>query len=241
MLQEPDAHATDMNRKAASEIITYPEMLHAPGSIGFVEKLLIGALLLIVQPRLIIETGMLKGYTTRFLAEFLEANDLTPCRIVTFDLPRAIARLLATNDYFVDHPLIETRPGRLPESLREFLKETSEPVDFAIVDAMHSFKAVSQELKLIHSKLVPGGYVFCHDYREEDSQYRGVVYAVDGFAARYGYDLLPLNPARRKGQEVVWGSALLRKPRQPRSALKRAYFRSGLAQVVNLGRALCGV
>jgi hypothetical protein len=53
------------------------------------------------------------------------------------------------------------------------------------VDATHDYAAVGQELGLIHERLRPGAYVFCHDYREQDPKYEGVVQAVDEFVARH--------------------------------------------------------
>jgi Methyltransferase domain len=228
----------EANVKVAAEIVKFPDLLHVSGSIGYVEKLVIGQLLLITQPRLLVETGAMEGHTTRFLAEFMAMNELPGCRIASFDVPEVVDKILK-NPYFNGHQSIQFVPGYLPESLRNFLEKSDRDVDFAIVDAMHNYPSVTQELKLIHSRLSPGGYVFCHDYREKDPKYQGVVYAVNNFVALYRYDMLPLNPSRLMDQEVVWGAALLRKPLARRSVLKRIYYLTRLAQIVELsGKAL---
>ncbi len=98
------------------------------------------------------------------------------------------------------------------------------PVDFAIIDAQHTYNAVANELNIIHPWLKAGGYIFCHDYRENDPNYEGVVYAVDKFAKKYHYDILPLNNSNLNDEEVVWGSALLRKPLKKRQQRLKVIF-----------------
>ena len=164
------------------------------------------------------------GHTTRFLADFISLNQLPNCRIVTFDLPQIVEKLLQSDPYFINHPEIEFVQGYLPHSLKNFLKTCDQFIDFAIIDAEHSYKAVIQELQLIHPKLKAGGYVFCHDYREYDPQYEGVMYAIDKFATSYSYTMLPLNDS-----QVCWGAAILRKPVQQRSTLKFSYYQLQMA------------
>lgn len=205
--------------REATAIIRFPEMQHQPGTIGYVEKMLIGELLMMTQPRLVIETGTWLGETTRFVNEFLALNQLPQCRIVTFDLPDVLENLRRSDPYFGQSQQIELAAGMLPESLRRFLDSNSQEIDFAIVDANHVFESVTKELELIHTRLRPGGYVFCHDYREFDRQYEGVVVAVDRFVSAHKYDVLPLNASQWRGHEISWGAAILRKPPLRRSKL----------------------
>lgn len=213
--------------KISEEVIHFPKMLHQAGSIGYIEKMIIGQIMMITQPNLIVETGTLYGQTTRFLAEFIEINDLPKCRIASFDLPEVISRLRESDPFFKDRPEIEFIAGKLPESLQNFLENISGFVDFAIVDAEHSYREVRKELALLHYRLKPGGYVFCHDYRELDPNpdYQGVVIAVNEFVKTHSYDVLPLNSSRWKEAEVVWGAALLRKPFHSRSFWKNLTLR----------------
>lgn len=211
------------NIKTVADIVKFPEMLHQPGSIAYMEKMIIGQLVMIVQPQLIIETGVFKGQTTRFLADLIALNQLPTCRIISFDLPPVIEELRQSDPYFASHEEIELLSGHLPETLAKFLDVCEQPVDLAIIDAEHSYKAVTQELQLIHSKLKAGGYIFCHDYREHDPDYAGVKWAVDKFVASHRYQVLPLNPSQWKGQEIIWGAAILRKPMRSQATVKKFY------------------
>ena len=211
--------AYDPSTREAHDVIRYPTLLHQPGSIGYVEKMLIGQLLMIAQPKLIVETGAFFGQTTRFLLEFTELNGLAECRIASFDLPEVIEDLRKADNFFTRHTRVQFVAGRLPGSLKMFLGSVQEPVDFALVDAQHAYLPVWNELAVLHARLRPGAYVFCHDYREFDTDrdFKGVVYAVDRFVKEFGYDCLPLNHSMRGDRETVWGAALLRKPLTTRS------------------------
>lgn len=158
--------------RSATEIVVFPELRHHRGSIGYLEKMVIGQLALISQARLILETGAFRGQTTRFLGEFVSLNRLAPCRVVSFDLPDVLGVMQREDPYFAEHPEIEFVAGALPETLAAFLAHCEQPIDLAIIDAEHSYRAVTEELELIHRWLRPGGYVFCHDYRESDPTYR---------------------------------------------------------------------
>jgi hypothetical protein len=202
-------HAPVERRDA--DVVRFPPMQGQFGSIGYLEKMVIGELLLVTEPRFVVETGTFWGQTTRFLAEFVALNGLPGCRIVSFDLAKAIDDLRRADDFFERHPEVELVPGRLPGSLKRFLATSPEPVDFAIVDASHRYAAVAGELAVLHPRLRAGAYVFCHDYRPQDAGYEGTVYAVEHFAARRGYHLLPLVSRRTQGP-LACGAALLRKP-----------------------------
>ncbi len=215
---------TQPNTRFVSDVMKCPGMNHQPGSIGFIEKMIIGQLILISQPKLIIETGTFHGQTTRFLAEFISMNKLGKCRIATFDLPDVINELTKTDSFYIDNPEIELISGLLPESLKEYLNKMQMPIDFAIVDAQHAYNAVLKELNVIHTCLKAGGYIFCHDYRENDPKYEGVVFAVNKFAKKFGYNILPLNNSNLNNEEVVWGTALLRKPMLKRQFSKELFY-----------------
>jgi predicted O-methyltransferase YrrM len=238
--------ATDEHRaasgRAVGDVARFPQFLHEPGSIGYLEKLQLAQLLLVARPRLVVETGTFRGLTTRFAAELLELNGLADSTIASFDLPDVIERV-QRDPFFASHSSVRLVPGMLPGSLAEFLEQRDEPVDVAIVDADHSYGAVSAELSVLHGHLRPGGYVFCHDYREGDPLYEGVVYAVDSFAQANGYDLLALHPVERDGEEVVWGSAVLRRPFRARSITRRRslYFAAFDGPRTRLLSALSGL
>lgn len=220
-----------MEIKSVDEIISFPKMGHGPGSIGYIEKMIIGELLAILRPQLVIETGAYHGYTTRFLAEFLQVNGLPKCRIVSFDLPDVVDELLRNDEFLRDHELVTFVKGTLPESLAAFARDCRDELDFAIVDAAHEYGGVQSELQIIDAMLRPGGYVFCHDYRPDDAKYAGVLCAVNDFTRSAGYELLALNPSTWNGEEVVWGAAILRKPSHHTSAARELYYRTGLSSI----------
>lgn len=186
--------------------------------------MIIGQLILISQPDLIIETGTFKGQTTRFLSEFTTLNDLPDCKIKSFDLPEVINDLISSDPFFADNIQIEFITGWLPDSLANFISRLDQPIDFAIIDAQHSYKAVKNELDILNPHMRPGGYIFCHDYREDDPSYEGVVYAVNRFASQHGYDVLPLNSSMFGAKELVWGSAILRKKTFKPSFIKQTHY-----------------
>jgi predicted O-methyltransferase YrrM len=207
--------------KSVADVIMFPDMLHQPSSIGYVEKMIIGQLVMMSQPRLIVETRIFNGQTTRFVADFIAMNHLPACRVVSFDFPDVVQKLRQAEPYFAGHPEIEMIAGRLPETLAQFLATCVQPVDLAIIDADHSYSGVKEELWCVHPKLRPGGYVFCHDYREHDPEYAGLRVAIEEFAQRHHYHFLPLQPSQHRGQEIIWGAAILRKPINSRERWRR--------------------
>ncbi|MEI6632914.1 MAG: class I SAM-dependent methyltransferase [Chlamydiota bacterium] len=219
MENAPAGEMRGPNTQSAQDVIKFPPLMHREGSIGYIEKMVIGAFLVISRPRLVIETGTFNGDTTRFIADYIALNQLPVCRIVTFDMPEILQALRKSDPYFSNHQEIEFIPGLLPRSLELFLSSVDQPVDFAIIDATHAYLPVMQELLLIHPLLKKEGYIYCHDYREHDPDYEGTVCAVDRFAASHHYGKIALNSVG-----TVWGSALLRKPSQRYSTLRHAYY-----------------
>ncbi len=181
-----------------------PEMSHDPGSMVYIEKLTVAHLIFVSEAREIVETGSFKGQTTKFISEFLFANDLDGT-IASFDIPEMIDKLLEEDPYFLTATNVRLIKGHLPGTLKDYLKNLGRPVDFAIVDSEHSYVQVSAELKVLAPYLGDDAYVVCHDYRPSDETYSGVVRAVDEFQEKEGYELLSLCGKK------VWGLAILRK------------------------------
>ena len=112
------------------------------------------------------------------------------------------------------------KSGCLSNSLRSFIYENDLVIDFAVIDAGHSFNSVLSELHLVDKKLKKGDYIFYHDYRENDPEYEETVYAINIFAKKYKYDQLLLNASIRNRSEIVWGACILRKPLKNRPITK---------------------
>jgi hypothetical protein len=217
--------------RKATEVISFPDMEHHTGSIGFVEKMVIGELLIIAQPKLVIETGVYRGFTTKFVCEFLKNNGLLGCRIKAFDMPDVVQEL-QTDPYFASEKSIELVGGLLPGSLRRHLEAIEQMVDFAIVDADHSYKGVTGDLEALAPYMRPGGYIFTHDYRKGDPDYEELIAAVDHFAVTRGFAMLPLNPAKFEDRDI-WGSALLRKPDSDGPSLSNHLYHKTLGRVIS--------
>jgi hypothetical protein len=160
-----------------------------------------------------VETGFLRGSTTKFVCEFLKKNKLPGCRIAAFDLPNVVQEIHGLDPYFASEESIRLVGGLLPGLLRKYLETSAQAVDFAIVDGDHSYRGVLADLETLAPHMKSGGYIFAHDYRRRDPEYEGLTAAVDHFAAMRGFALLPLNTTELEGRQV-WGSAPLRKPDQ---------------------------
>jgi hypothetical protein len=217
------------------ELIKFPPVTNTVGTIGPIEKLIIGTLLYINKPGFILETGTLRGETTKFLYDFLQLNGIKDSLIATIDLPDVINNLKQNDPFFRLNNEIQLIAGRLPGVLKGLLSQSSRSVGFAVIDARHSFGAVSEELKIIHRSLAKGGYIYCHDFREFDDTFEGVVCAVRKFAKKYSYEIISLNPG-----PFIWGSAILKKPLKKRAVIRpmAIEFRAGLERFYRFVRGL---
>ncbi|MBI5561765.1 MAG: class I SAM-dependent methyltransferase [Deltaproteobacteria bacterium] len=191
--------------KTQDELFTIPPMAHEPGSIGYMEKILIAQLIVMSRPKVLIETGTFKGQTAKFVSQFLTRNRYDG-KLYAFDLPQMIEGALKREPFFSTAANVQFIKGSLPGTLLDHVGGNGLTVDFAIIDSEHTYKQVTAELETLHPFLRPGAYVFCHDYRETDPEYAGVVKGIDEFTAKMGYDKLPIWGAD------VWGAAVLRKP-----------------------------
>ena len=229
-----EAASASVVRKAA-EVLAFPDLEHHSGSIGFVEKMIIGELLIIAQPKLVVETGTFHGSTTKFVCEFLKKNKLPDCRIAAFDMPQVVQEIHGRDPYFASQDNVELVGGLLPASLKKYLENSTQMVGLAIVDGDHSYKGVLADLETLAPYMEPGGYIFAHDYRKRDPEYVGLAAAVDHFAAMHGFAMLPLNPGELAGCEV-WGAALLRKPDGDELPLSSQLYYKTLGKFVSHAR-----
>lgn len=191
----------------------FPLMRSEKGSLGVIEKSLLGHLILLARPKLIVELGVFRGTTTRFMLEFLELNNIS-CKVVGFDAYEQVPlESLLQNEWFaraVDEGRFEPVKGWLPDSLRQWLAQTDEPIDVVLDDATHQYGSVSADLRLLWPRLSQHGYFVADDY---SPWWPGVRYAVDRFARRPGVEKVSLEASKR-AWEAGHGStlAVLRKP-----------------------------
>jgi hypothetical protein len=196
-----------------SSLIKFPALQGDAGSLSEMEKSILGHFILLVRPRVLAELGVFKAVTTSFICDFMQANGIEGT-VVGFETPETVAQLRAENRN-IKQLEAESRlrliPGWMPGSLSDWLNQSTEEIDLALVDATHNYRSVSGELNLLWKKLSPDGYILCHDY---SSKYDGVRYAVDHFAKKNDAMVLSLAPSPR-GWQAGHGSVLVALRRRP--------------------------
>ena len=227
------------------DVIRVPELHQQQGSLTPIEKLQLSILIAGVRPRILVETGVWRGRTTRFLSDFLTLNQI-PGMVYGFDRPEIVRELLVGDPFFTSATNIEFVTGDLPASLVNWLSRTNEQVDFALIDAHHSYYAVYRELSLLGPRMNPGGYIFCHDYGESGSKYEGVMCAVNDFSAKFGFSVLPLRSLNGVQIHQSCQSAILHRPvncsRQRQLFHWRKYFAQNNPRIASVwGRARTAV
>jgi len=133
------------------------------------------------NPRVVVEIGTYKGFTTKHLSR----NTSEGCRIFTVDLPPGAAD--GRSAEFSDPQLIRSAArtqrafGSDPKITQilqdsttvEWGKILDAPVDLALVDASHLYEHVRKDTEAIMRVLAPNGVVVWHDYRPVEIR-RGV-------------------------------------------------------------------
>lgn len=117
------------------------------------------------RPRVVVETGVARGFTTRIVLEALEANDYG--HLYSIDLPPPLdeGRLTSETGAAVTDALkprwtlIEgSSRRRLPGLLREL-----GAIDMFIHDSRHTRRNITFELQLAWKALLPGGFMLADD------------------------------------------------------------------------------
>jgi predicted O-methyltransferase YrrM len=129
------------------------------GSTAPLERLLLAQLVRFFKPRVILEIGTFRGNTTALLLKHAPKD----ARIYTIDL-KAQAEKLGYFDYQCD-PAVDR--------LTQIFGDTFDPqtwahvpsnVEFAFIDAAHSYEAVKNDTEWVRRKLAPNGIILWHDY-----------------------------------------------------------------------------
>jgi len=195
-----------------NDIVTMPTLLQQRASLTPLEKAQVGLTVIAIQPKVVIETGVWRGRTTRFLSELMLLNQI-PGTIYGFDFPDVIDELYEIDPFFQTTSNVKFVKGSLPGSLGGWLTENPTlMIDFALVDATHSYYAVYEELVRIAPRLCDDGYIFCHDYDLDEKSHIGVAAAIDDFCKKYDFVAMPLHsrpPAPKVDRSLQ--SALLRR------------------------------
>lgn len=199
-----------------NDIVNMPVLLQQRASLTPLEKAQVGLIIIALQPKVIVETGVWRGRTTRFLSELLTRNQITGT-IYGFDFPDVIDELHGIDPFFETAANVEFVKGALPASMREWLAKYPQlMIDFALVDATHSYNAVHDELALIAPRLSRDGYIFCHDYDLDEKSHVGVTVAIEDFCRNFDFTVMPLlsRPPAPKA-DTSWQAALLRRKLKP--------------------------
>lgn len=165
---------------------------------------------LAIGPVIGVEVGVLDGVMSR---EMLERENLTLLMIDTWEAPAA--------DAFVqsDDPLARLTPAQWAEVRQRALRRTAfaaarrlviigdssvaastiarQSLDFAFIDADHSYEAVARDIAAWRPCIKPGGLLCGHDYRSPYPWTQGVTRAVDEFAQQ---ENLPID----LGEDHTW-------------------------------------
>ncbi len=182
---EPVASPWDLVRAfAVDENIVLNSYNWFDGSMAPLERFLLAQLVRYFKPKTILEIGTFRGTTTRL---FLD-NAPSIARIYTIDLPTAVnpsevraatdARLIQHRKVGADfdgHPgaerVVQVFGSSLDSSTWE---QIPRGIEFAFIDASHSYDAVRNDTERTFQVLAEGGVVAWHDYTEDESLERGV-------------------------------------------------------------------
>lgn len=189
--------------------IPFPELtIDENHSLNPYEKSVLLHLLASVEPKVILELGVFKGITTKFIYQWLKQYKIE-AKIIGFDLEDVLTDLLK-NDREIAR--IQTEGslklvgGYLPESLDLFLKNYSGKVDFALIDAKHDYPSVYGELSRIWPYLSDKGCIICHDYHKPRIQY-----AIENFSRKRGAQYISVLATPQAGP-VYSSLAIIKRP-----------------------------
>jgi len=148
------------------------------------ERFMTAQLLRFFKPARIVEIGTYRGTTTRLLLD----NIIAGARIYTIDLPpdASASELQAMSDErLIIHRKVGADYLNHPKrgAVTQILGDTFDPVtweqvpdgiDFAFIDASHSYEAVRNDTEKLWPKLGKNAVILWHDYTETVSPERGV-------------------------------------------------------------------
>lgn len=83
-----------------------------------------------------------------------------------------------------------------------------ESLGLIYIDACHEYDAVKKDLEMYYQKVVPGGIIALHDYKNFSY---GVNSAVKDFAVNYGYTMADINETEEGGDQSMVSAWFIKK------------------------------
>ena len=149
------------------------DLSESPTAISPAELAYICSLVKAQNPRLVVEIGTYRGFTTLHLSH----NTADSCQIFTVDLPPESAK--DAPDYSDSHlvkacgavPRVFGNDPKITQILQDSTTIQWEnflnaPIDFAFIDGSHLYEHVRKDTEGVMKALAPKGLVVWHDYRK---------------------------------------------------------------------------
>ena len=147
------------------------------------ERFLLAQLVRYFKPKTLLEVGTYRGATTRLLLDHLPSE----ARLYTIDLPPDydLAKVGAASD---EHLIlnrdvgVEYRDHPKAQNVVQVFGNTFDPstwqqipegIDFAFIDASHTYEAVRNDTEMVRRKSTAGAVLVWHDYYEADPRKPG--------------------------------------------------------------------
>ncbi len=154
------------------------------GATAPLERFVLAHLVRYFRPEVILEVGTYRGTTTRLLLD----NCMENARIYTMDLPpdQEVKNLTAASDerLIIHRKLgIDYKSHASASRVTQILGDSFEAstwdnvpngIEFAFIDASHSYEAVRNDTERVFGKLHENGVVLWHDYSVGETAERGV-------------------------------------------------------------------
>ena len=192
-------------------------------SINIFEKKILTKFLTLANPKIILELGIHKGSTTKYILDHVEKYNLK-AKLFGFDFGEKIEKIKNSDEIlnsYINKNSLHFIKGKLPESLRNYLIKHKPTIDFVFIDATGDFKNVYGELSLIWPYLSNNGYIICHYHKER------LHYAVEYFSKKNNAKYLPLFRFY-SDTEVNASIAVISKPQFDYNLFKRLYYQFDL-------------
>jgi predicted O-methyltransferase YrrM len=198
----------------------------APSDMQIEDRLFLYAFIRGIKPRRALETGTLKGGSALIISSAMEDNKIG--KLVGIDPTPAV--YMKSKVFFGRFEMIkEPSPYAIPKAV-DIL---GGPLDFVLIDDIHIYSQVYEELKAILPYMAEGGYILLHD-----SFNYGVHAAIEIFLKEtvnvHDCGLMSISPRLTSDPWTPYGGfRLLRRAPQESyvmSKIKESYLAKGLIQ-----------